>query len=63
MRTRGRNGNRNQSSRDFNDCSSIKKLIYNEGDIGVYRRYCGIELFFKWFFGNLNFNVRYCGII
>ena len=25
--------------------------------------YCGIELFFKWYFGNLDFNVRYCRII
>ena len=22
-----------------------------------------IELFFLWYFGNFNFNVRYCGII
>ena len=26
-------------------------------------RYCGIKLFFKRYFGNLDFNVRYCGII
>ena len=26
-------------------------------------RYCGIELFFKRYFGDLYFNVRYCGII
>ena len=26
-------------------------------------RYCGIELFFKCYFGNLGFKVRYCGII
>ena len=26
-------------------------------------RYCGIELFFMRYFGNFNFNVRYCGII
>ena len=26
-------------------------------------RYCGIELFFKRYFGNFDFNVRYCGII
>ena len=25
--------------------------------------YRSIELFFKWYFGNLDFNVRYCGII
>ena len=30
-----------------------------EGDMGVY----GIELFFKQYFGNFDFNVRYCGII
>ena len=26
-------------------------------------RYCGIELFFTRYFGNFDFNVRYCGII
>ena len=26
-------------------------------------RYCGIELFFKRYFGNFDFNVRYCGFI
>ena len=26
-------------------------------------RYCGIELFLKRYFGNLDFKVRYCGII
>ena len=26
-------------------------------------RYCGIGLFFMRYFGNFNFNVRYCGII
>ena len=26
-------------------------------------RYCGIGLFFIRYFGNFNFNVRYCGII
>ena len=26
-------------------------------------RYCDIELFFKRYFGNLDFKVRYCGII
>ena len=26
-------------------------------------RYCGIELVFKRYFGNFDFNVRYCGII
>ena len=25
--------------------------------------YCGIELFFKRYFGNFDFNVQYCGII
>ena len=26
-------------------------------------RYCGIEFFFKRYFGDFDFNVRYCGII
>ena len=26
-------------------------------------RYCGIGLFFMRYFGNFDFNVRYCGII
>ena len=26
-------------------------------------RYCGIELFFKRYFSNFDFNVRYCGTI
>ena len=26
-------------------------------------RYCGIELFFKRYFGNSDVNMRYCGII
>ena len=26
-------------------------------------RYCGIKLFFKRYFGKLDFKVRYCGII
>ena len=26
-------------------------------------RYCGIELFFQRYFGNLDFKVGYCGII
>ena len=26
-------------------------------------RYFGIELFFKWYFGNFDFNVWYCSII
>ena len=31
----------------------------SEGDTGVY----GMELFFKRYVGNFDFNVRYCGII
>ena len=34
---------------------------HGEGNGGL--RYCGIELFFKRYFGNLGFKVRYCGII
>ena len=33
-----------------------------EGDFKSLR-YCDIELLLKRYFGNLDFNVRYCGII
>ena len=36
-------------------------LKYEWGHGGL--RYCGIELFFKPYFGNFDFNVWYCGII
>ena len=35
--------------------------VFGGGHGGL--RYCGIGLFFMRYFGNFNFNVRYCGII
>ena len=40
----------------------LSLLQQHGGGIGGLR-YCGIELFFKRYFGNLDFKVRYCGII
>ena len=40
----------------------LSPLQQHGGGIGGLR-YCGIELFFKRYFGNLDFKVRYCGII
>ena len=37
----------------------VSSLCKKEGDMGFY----GIELFFKQYSGNFDFNVRYCGII
>ena len=31
-------------------------------NMGVYGTNCGIEVFFKRYFGNFSFHVRYCGI-
>ena len=36
-------------------------LKYEGGHGGL--QYCSIELFFKPYFGNFDFNVRYCSII
>ena len=32
-------------------------------NMGVYGTNCCIEVFFKRYFGNFSFHVRYCGII
>ena len=40
---------------------SCVKFSSGEGHGGLW--YCGIGLFFVWYFINFNFNVRYCGII
>lgn len=41
---------------------TIERLKFTrvvEGTLG----YCSIELFFKWYFGNFNFNLQYCSIL
>ena len=38
---------------------SIERQLRGNGEL----QYCGIELFFKWYFRNFNFNVQYCRII
>ena len=44
----------------FRNCLNYGK-VWRGGHGGL--RYCGIELFFKRYFGNFDFNVRYYGII
>ena len=41
--------------------TSIENTAFRGGHGGL--RYCGIGLFFMRYFGNFDFNVRYCGII
>ena len=45
------------------DFMALKRLFHADGGGHGGLRYCGIELFFKRHFDNLDFNVRYCGII
>ena len=45
------------------DFMALKRLFHADAGGHGGLRYCGIELFFKRYFDNLDFNVRYCGII
>ena len=45
------------------DFMALKRLFHADAGGHGGLRYCGIELFFKRYFGNFDFNVRYCGII
>ena len=54
----------NHNARNLCDCFFFFKIfsIHLRGGHGGLR-YCGIELFFKGYFENFDFNVQYCGII
>ena len=53
----------NHNARNLCDCFFFQNSFnpFKRGTWGL--RYCGIELFFKGYFENFDFNVRYCGII
>ena len=51
------------TDRDMVYCSKRQLMTLFEIKTRKRGTYCGIELFFKRYFGNFDFNVRYCGII